>query len=95
MVAELSHACIDEVIESGRLDFVDDLANIVPAVLTMGMLGFPLTDWTIYCEPAHAMVYTPPHSPDFPPCHRAGDRDVRQTRRGNGESADTIPAQAC
>jgi cytochrome P450 len=65
MVAELSHACIDEVIGSGRLDFVDDLANIVPAVLTMGMLGFPLADWTIYCEPAHAMVYTPPHSPDY------------------------------
>lgn len=65
MVRELSHACIDEIIESGRLDFVDDLANIVPAVLTMGMLGFPLLDWTIYCEPAHAMVYTPPHSPDF------------------------------
>jgi cytochrome P450 len=66
MIIELSHACIDEVVESGRLDFVDDLANIVPAVLTMGMLGFPLVDWTIYCEPAHAMVYTPPHSPDFP-----------------------------
>jgi cytochrome P450 len=66
MVAELSHACIDGIIESGRLDFVDDLANIVPAVLTMGMLGFPLVEWTIYCEPAHALVYTPPHSPDFP-----------------------------
>jgi cytochrome P450 len=66
MIRELSHACIDEVIESGRLDFVDDLANIVPAVLTMGMLGFPLTDWVIYCEPAHALVYTPPSSPDFP-----------------------------
>ncbi|MGH9096646.1 MAG: cytochrome P450, partial [Acidimicrobiales bacterium] len=66
MVRELSHACIDEIIESGRLDFVDDLANIVPAVLTMGMLGFPLRDWVIYCEPAHALVYTPPHSPDFP-----------------------------
>ncbi len=66
MVADLSRACIDEVIETGRLDFVDDFANIVPAVLTMGMLGFALTDWTIYCEPAHALVYTPPHSPDFP-----------------------------
>ncbi len=66
MVLELSHACIDEIVETGRIDFVDDLANIVPAVLTMGMLGFPLTDWVIYCEPAHALVYTPPHSPDFP-----------------------------
>jgi cytochrome P450 len=65
MVTELSRACIDEVLESGRIDFVDDLANIVPAVLTMGMLGLPLVDWVIYCEPAHAMVFTPPTSPDF------------------------------
>jgi cytochrome P450 len=65
MVTELSRACIDEKLESGQLDFVDDLANVVPAVLTMGMLGLPLVDWVIYCEPAHAMVYTPPNSPDF------------------------------
>ncbi len=65
MVTELSRACLDDVRESGRIDFVDDLANIVPAVLTMAMLGTPLLDWVVYCEPAHAMVYTPPHSPDF------------------------------
>lgn len=65
MVTELSSACIDERLESGTIDFVDDLANIVPAVLTMGMLGLALVDWVIYCEPAHAMVYTPPNSPDF------------------------------
>jgi cytochrome P450 len=61
----LVHACLDEKIESGRIDFVDDLANIVPAVLTMGLMGLPLADWTIYCEPAHGMVRTPPSSPDF------------------------------
>ena len=51
-------ACLDEKIESGRIDFVDDLANIVPAVLTLAMLGIPLKNWTIYSEPAHAAVYT-------------------------------------
>ncbi|MCW2522711.1 MAG: cytochrome [Frankiales bacterium] len=65
-VEALTRSCLDEVIESGRLDFVDDLANIVPAVLTLAMLGLPLKDWDIYCEPAHASVYTPPESPDFP-----------------------------
>jgi cytochrome P450 len=63
MVQDLARACIDEVIETGSIDFVDDFANIVPAVLTMGMLGFPLVDWVHYCEPAHAIVYTPPQSP--------------------------------
>jgi cytochrome P450 len=61
---ELVRACLDEKIESGSIDIVDDLANIVPAVLTLAMLGVPLKDWEIYCEPAHAGVYTPPNSPD-------------------------------
>lgn len=63
-VDELVRACLDERIESGRVDFVDDLANVVPAVLTLAMLGVPLKKWTIYNEPAHASVYTPPDSPD-------------------------------
>ena len=32
----------------------DTHANIVAAVLTMAMLGLPLSDWVVYCEPAHA-----------------------------------------
>jgi cytochrome P450 len=65
-VDELVRASLDEKIESGAIDFVDDLANIVPAVLTLAMMGLPLADWPVYCEPAHAVVYTPPDSPDMP-----------------------------
>ncbi|MGE0309195.1 MAG: cytochrome P450 [Acidimicrobiia bacterium] len=65
MVVDLTRACLDELIESGRIDFVDDLANIVPALLTMAMMGLPLVDWEFFCEPAHAVVYTPPDSPDI------------------------------
>lgn len=66
LVEDFSRACIDEAIESGHIDFVDHLANVVPAVLTMAMLGLPLADWEIYCEPTHAAVYTPKNSPDWP-----------------------------
>ncbi|TDC85093.1 cytochrome P450 [Actinomadura sp. 7K507] len=66
VVEELTRACLDEVIETGRIDFVDDLANVVPAVLTLALLGAPLKDWDIYCEPIHALVYTSPDSEDFP-----------------------------
>ncbi|MER6085788.1 cytochrome P450 [Streptomyces sp. NPDC001833] len=66
VVDELTRACLDEKIETGRIDFVDDLANIVPAVLTLAMMGIPLANWPIYCEPSHAGVYTPPDSPDAP-----------------------------
>src|SRR5260370_9165395 len=50
--------------ETGQIAFVDDLANVVPAVLTLAMLGVPLKNWDIYVEPVHAAVYTPPDSPD-------------------------------
>lgn len=63
-VDEVVRACLDDHIEDGRIDFVDDLANVVPAVLTLAMLGVPLAKWTIYNEPAHASIYTPPNSPD-------------------------------
>jgi cytochrome P450 len=66
VVDELVRASLDEKIEDGEIDFVDDLANVVPAVLTLAMMGIPLENWTIYCEPAHAGVYTPPDSPDRP-----------------------------
>src|SRR6202034_1338042 len=64
-IDEVTRACLDEKIEGGRIDFVDDLANIVPAVLTLAMLGIPLKNWAIYSEPVHASVYTPEHSPDI------------------------------
>jgi cytochrome P450 len=64
VIDEITRAAIDEVIETGRIDFVDDLANIVPAVLTMAMLGFPMNDWVTYCDPIHAQVYTKPGTPE-------------------------------
>ncbi|WP_067855295.1 cytochrome P450 [Nocardia shimofusensis] len=64
LIDEITRAAIDEKIETGRIDFVDDLANVVPAVLTLAMLGIPLKKWSLYSEPVHAAVYTPEDSPD-------------------------------
>ena len=65
-VDEIVRASIDEKIESGHIDFVDDLANIVPAVLTLAMMGIELKKWPVYSDPAHLSVSTPEHSPDAP-----------------------------
>ncbi|WP_329539103.1 cytochrome P450 [Streptomyces sp. NBC_01358] len=81
-IDEAARACIDERIESGRIDFVDDLANIVPAVFTLAMMGIPLKKWQLYNEPAHAGVYTPPDSPDMPrvvEAHMAMIKDIGTT----------------
>lgn len=102
MVRDLARACIDEVVESGSIDFVDDFANIVPAVLTMGMLGFPLLDWVHYCEPAHAIVYTPPQSPSWNrvielvflmAARLAGELDRAKARPRPGMLASLVDAQ--
>ena len=63
-IDEIVRASIDEKIEEGRIDFVDDLANVVPAVLTLAMLGIPLDKWKLYSEPVHAAIYTPEDSPN-------------------------------
>ncbi|EUA51045.1 cytochrome P450 family protein [Mycobacterium xenopi 3993] len=63
-VDDVVRACLDDKIQEGRIDFVDDLANVVPAVLTLAMLGIPLKKWKMYSEPVHAAVYTPEHSPE-------------------------------
>ena len=65
IIDEVIRASLDEKIESGSIDFIDDLANIVPAVITLAMLGIPVTKWDTYCEPVHAAMYTPPDSPDI------------------------------
>src|SRR4051795_9542945 len=48
MTEDLTRACLDEKIQSGRIDFVDDLANVVPAVMTLALMGLPLSDWVVY-----------------------------------------------
>jgi cytochrome P450 len=49
----------------GTIDFVLDLANPVPGLATLQFLGLPLEDWEAYAGPMHAIVYTPPGSPEF------------------------------
>ena len=65
LIDEVVRAALDEKIEDGRIDFVEDFANVVPAVVTMALMGIPLEKWAIYNEPSHASIYTPPDSPDM------------------------------
>lgn len=64
-IDEITRACLDEKIAEGRIDFIDDLANVVPAVLTLAMMGIPLKKWSVYSDPIHAAMYTPEDSPDI------------------------------
>ncbi|MQW77602.1 cytochrome P450 [Nocardioides sp. dk4132] len=61
---EIVRASVDEFIEKGEVDFVDELANVVPAIMTMGLLGWPLAEYEPFVEPTHAQVYLSPDDLD-------------------------------
>jgi cytochrome P450 len=92
VVDEVVRACIDEKIESGRIDFVDDLANIVPAVMTMGLLGAPISSYEVYVEPTHASVYLRPDSPEMLDVRRKqGEMNVEMAARLQAVKANGGP----
>jgi cytochrome P450 len=48
---------LDRVIESGEIDFVDDLANPLPALVSLDYIGLPLGRWVRYASILHSAVY--------------------------------------
>lgn len=62
---QLAAALIDEVIETGEFDIVDDLTNPLPALVTMEIFGFPLGEWRDFADPFHKMTYTRRDDPGF------------------------------
>jgi cytochrome P450 len=56
---------LDERIESGTIDLVLDLANPVPAILTMALVGLPLDDWEPYADLFHGTIAYRPGQPEF------------------------------
>jgi cytochrome P450 len=48
---------LDRVIESGAIDFVDDIANPLPAMVSLDYFGFSLDKWEEYATVLHKAVY--------------------------------------
>ncbi len=65
-------ALIDEVIERGEIDLVQDLSSPVPALLTARVLGVPLVDWRLYSEAAHGI---PANTAGHPGVRRGDQQD--------------------
>lgn len=49
--------CLDRVIEAGRCDIVDDLANPLPTLVTLDLMGLPLENWAWYARTLHGAAY--------------------------------------
>jgi cytochrome P450 len=63
-IQEIADALIDQVIESGQIDLVEDFAGVLPAILTLELLGIPISEWQKYARPMHAFIYTPSDAPE-------------------------------
>jgi len=77
---------IDAFIETGRCDLVTDLANPVPAMTTLALIGLPVEEWHAFAEPIHRSSY-----------HRAGhpERDAATVAIGGlrGRMRDELAAR--
>jgi cytochrome P450 len=60
---ELVGELLDTVAGSGRIDFVEDLTNPLPAMLTVEMLGFPVSEWKVFSDPVHRFFSLPRDDP--------------------------------
>lgn len=56
---------LDQKIETGGIDLVDDYAGPVTAVLTMALIGLPTGDWEPYAELFHATIACRPSNPRY------------------------------
>lgn len=56
-IEKFANACVDEFIEAGECDIVHDLADPLPALTTLHMLGLPTEMWRDFSEPLHSTVF--------------------------------------
>ncbi len=69
---------IDQVIESGRMDAVEDFTNPLTAMVTLDVLGFPLEEWHVFADPLHALTSLAKNDPAYPAAvAAAGVMDLR------------------
>lgn len=90
-LAEIVSWVVDQVVESGRIDFVDDLSNPLPALVSLDYLGLPLDRWRLYASALHKAAYREKGSG-----RAVGDvltdlREVVERRRASaGERGDIV-----
>lgn len=60
-----AHLLLDQVIESGHIDLVQDFTSPLAALVTMQAIGFPREQWREFADPCHALTSLNKASPEF------------------------------
>src|SRR5262249_3552631 len=77
---------VDAVIETGRVEMIDQLASPLPTIMTLHMMGLPLEQWRDFAEPSHEAVFTVPGTPEYA-------RAVQRLQWGEGQMAAAVAAR--
>jgi cytochrome P450 len=56
---------LDQVIEAGEMDAVDDFTNPLTAMVTLLVLGLPPEDWRTFADPLHALTSLSKRDPAY------------------------------
>lgn len=62
VIHAMAASTLEHHLESGSIDLVLDLANPVPAMVTMALVGLKTELWEQFAGPLHALVSAPPQS---------------------------------
>jgi cytochrome P450 len=62
VIRAISASMLEHHRASGAIDLVLDLANPVPAMVTMALVGLETELWEQFAGPLHSLVYAPPES---------------------------------
>jgi cytochrome P450 len=62
---EITTYFIDRFIELGIGDLVLDVANPIPAIMTLDFLGLPREEWERYADPIHKINYVHRERPEY------------------------------
>jgi cytochrome P450 len=76
--------CLDQVVESGEIDFIMHLANPVPAMATLRFIGLDVREWHDFSWPFHDIVACPPGTDGW---NRAAEGVFNAVMRVGGQLA--------
>jgi cytochrome P450 len=65
VIHSMAASLLEQHRRSGSIDLVLDLANPVPAMVTLALVGLETALWQQFAGPLHALVAAPPQSPDW------------------------------
>jgi cytochrome P450 len=94
---EIATVLLDQVIETGEMDTVEQFTNPLTAMVTLAALGFPLHEWRLFGDTLHALTSLAKNDPRYPQAvamagvmDRRIDEEIERRRTGKIDQDDII-----